>query len=108
VRFQASNIVPCLLARFYRADVYYYKLELVRSYDAATAEAQAAALDVIKTALIDPTMFDFDQLFKLDAVVKLKDHPLFSLLNVFMSGNLPDLENWNKTNSTTLGEFGTC
>ena len=58
---------------------YHYEVELayVRSLDPAQA-TQLAALDAIATALSDPTTFDFDPLFKLDAVLAAQVHPLFT------------------------------
>ncbi|KAG1831049.1 hypothetical protein EV424DRAFT_214102 [Suillus variegatus] len=50
------------------------------------------AIDAIALALRLPSLFDFDPLFKLDAVVSVKDHELFSLLQVFLKSGLPGLE----------------
>ncbi|KAI0029925.1 hypothetical protein K488DRAFT_55321 [Vararia minispora EC-137] len=83
-------------------DAYLYKLAYVRSLDSKSAEARTAALDAIATALTNPTIFDFDPLFKLDAVVAAKDDPLFSLLRIFLSGGLPELEAWHGSNSGAL------
>ena len=57
-------------------------------------EAQSAAISVIADALRLPTVFDFDPLFKLNAVVALKDHELFSLLQLFANGGLVEFQAW--------------
>ncbi|KAH9053287.1 PCI-domain-containing protein [Lactarius vividus] len=63
-----------------RATAYHYKLAHVRSLDPASQATQLVALDAIATALSDPTIFDYDPLFKLDAVLAAQAHPLFALL----------------------------
>jgi translation initiation factor 3 subunit M len=64
------------------------------------------ALDAIATALSNPTIFDFDPLFKLDAVLAAQAHPLFALLRIFLSGGLDDLHAWQDTHADTAMEFG--
>lgn len=85
---------------------YYYKLAHVRSLDPASQAAQLAALDAIATAVSDPTIFDFDPLFKLDAVLAAQAHPLFALLRIFLSGGPDDLRAWQHAHADTTGEFG--
>ena len=60
----------------------------------SSPEAQSAAISVIADALRLPTVFDFDPLFKLNAVVALKDHELFSLLQLFVNGGLVEFQTW--------------
>jgi hypothetical protein len=67
-----------------RAIAYEYSLSHIRSLP-STSTAQEAALDIIATTLRLPLMFDFDTLFKLDPVAAIKDHKLFSLLQIFLN-----------------------
>ncbi|KAK0206856.1 PCI domain-containing protein [Desarmillaria ectypa] len=84
---------------------YEYSLSYVRSFPATSDAAKAAALDVIATALRLPFTFDFDPLFKLDAVVAVKGHDLFSLLQVFLSGGLSEFKAWQQSHSGVLEKF---
>ncbi|KAH8989688.1 PCI-domain-containing protein [Lactarius akahatsu] len=88
-----------------RVTAYHYKLAHLRSLDPASQATQLVALDAIATALSDPTIFDFDPLFKLDAVLAVKAHPLFALLRVFLSGGPDDLHAWQNAHASTAGEF---
>ena len=65
-------------------------------------EAQSAAISVIADALRLPTVFDFDPLFKLNAVVALKDHELFSLLQLFANGGLAEYHAWVESHPSVI------
>ena len=41
-------------------------------------------MDAVAAALRMPSYFDFDALFRLDAVVAAKGHELFTLLQIFL------------------------
>ena len=77
----------------------------VRSLDPKSAQARAAALDAVATALSHPAIFDFDPLFKLDAVVAAKDDPLFALLQVFLSGGLAEYQAWQTADGAALEKY---
>ncbi|KAH9983835.1 PCI-domain-containing protein [Russula vinacea] len=66
----------------------------------------ARALDAIATALSNPTVFDFDPLFKLDAVVATRSHPLFALLRIFFNGGVDDLHTWQRAHADVSSTFG--
>jgi len=68
--------------------------------------AQPAALDAIATAVSNPTVFDFDPLFKLDGVLAARSHPLFALLRIFLSGGLDDLHTWQRAHADVSSTFG--
>jgi translation initiation factor 3 subunit M len=72
----------------------------------SSASAQAAALQVIATALRLPSMFDFDPLLKLDAVIAAKDHELFSLLQVFLNDELSEFKAWEERHPGALEKYG--
>ena len=91
-----------------RDTAYHYKLAHVRSLDPTSQATQLVALDAIATGLSDPTIFDFDPLFKLDAVLAAQAHPLFALLRVFLSGGPDDLHAWQHAHADTTDEFSTC
>jgi translation initiation factor 3 subunit M len=59
-------------------------------------------VEAIATALRLPSIFDFDSLFKLDAVLNVKNHELFSLLQVFLSGGLPEFKAWQSNHPQVL------
>lgn len=81
---------------------YQYILSYVRSLDATSEAGKAAAVDAIATALRLPTIFDFDPLLKLDAVVAAKDSELFSLLQIFLNEGLQEFNTWEGSHSGVL------
>ncbi|KAF7981704.1 hypothetical protein HWV62_32280 [Athelia sp. TMB] len=81
---------------------YQYKLSYVRSLDATSEAGKKAAVDAIATALRLPTIFDFDPLLKLDAVVASKDSELFSLLQIFLNEGLAEFNAWEGSHPGVL------
>ncbi|CAK5263095.1 unnamed protein product [Mycena citricolor] len=73
---------------------YEYSIAYVRSLSAGSPSSETAAVELIATALRLPFVFDFDPLFKLDAVVAAKDHELFGLLHIFLNDSLPAFSAW--------------
>jgi translation initiation factor 3 subunit M len=63
---------------------------------------QSAAIRAIADALRLPTVFDFDPLFKLNPVVALNDHELFSLLQLFANGGLAEFQAWVESHPGVL------
>jgi translation initiation factor 3 subunit M len=88
-----------------RDNAYHYKLVHVRSLDPASKSTQPAALNAIATAVSDPAVLDFDPLFKLDAVLAAKSHPLFALLRIFLNGGLDDLRAWQRAHADVSSTF---
>ncbi len=88
-----------------RSTAYEYSLSYVRSLPPKSSIAKDAAIDVITTTLRLPSLFDFDRLYKLDAVVFLKDHELFSLLQIFLSGGLPELKQWQASHAGAAEKY---
>jgi hypothetical protein len=89
----------------YRTIAYEYSLSYVRTLPSNSSLAQSAAIDLVATALRLPTLFDFDSLFKLDAVIALKDHEIFSLLQVFLSGGLSELDQWRASHAGVAEKY---
>ncbi|OCH95934.1 PCI-domain-containing protein [Obba rivulosa] len=79
-----------------------YTLAYVRSLQ---PPSQDAAVDAIVTALRLPTFFDFDPLFRIDAVVAAKDHELFSLLQIFLNEGLPQYKVWEESHADTFAKY---
>lgn len=76
---------------------YTYHLSYLRLLPSASPEALTASVKLITAALSDPTMYDFDPLFRIDAVVEsAKDHEIFELLRVFLTGGLEELKAWGE------------
>ncbi|KAJ6616235.1 PCI domain-containing protein [Mycena sp. CBHHK59/15] len=86
------------------ATSYEYSLAYVRSLP-SDASAAHAAVDTIATALRLPFVFDFDPLFKLDAVVAVKDHELFALLHIFLNDGLPQFKSWEESHPDALEKY---
>jgi len=89
-----------------RETAYPYKLAFVRSLDSSSPEAHTAAIDAIAASLASPQVLDFDSLFKLDAVLAVKDHPLFELLQVFVNGGLSDFNEWLSSHIEVVEQRG--
>ncbi|PIL37471.1 hypothetical protein GSI_01165 [Ganoderma sinense ZZ0214-1] len=84
---------------------YQYQLAYIRSVPPTSPEAQTAAIDAIATALRLPNYFDFDSLFRLDAVVAAKDHELFSLLKIFLNDGLAQYKEWVAGHSDAFQKY---
>ncbi|KAM5534416.1 hypothetical protein V8D89_011883 [Ganoderma adspersum] len=84
---------------------YQYQLAYVRSLPPTSPEAQSAAIDAIAAALRLPAYFDFDSLFRLDAVVASKDHELFSLLKIFLNDGLVQYKEWASSHSGAFAKY---
>ena len=76
-----------------------------RSLPPSSQAGQNAAVEAIAVALCLPTIFDFDPLFKLDTVLAVKDHELFSLLLIFLNNGLPEYQAWEKTHPGALEKY---
>lgn len=107
---EKSAFLKTLVDVFSRAGqpdtAYYYKLAHVRSLEPTSQSTQTAALDAIATAVSNPAVFEFDPLFKLDAVIATKSHPLFALLRIFLNGGLDDLHTWQRAHADVSSSFG--
>lgn len=91
--------------RLVRAIAYEFSLSYARSLPSTSSIAQEAAVDIIATALRLPFIFDFDPLFKLDAVVAAKDHEIFSLLQIFLNDGLSEFTVWHKSHPGVLEKY---
>jgi translation initiation factor 3 subunit M len=78
----------------------------VGSLPPSSQEAQTAALTAIASALRLATILDFDPLFKLEAVVAVKTHELFGLLQIFLNNSLSDFKIWVSGHPDTLEQHG--
>ncbi|KAG1797717.1 uncharacterized protein HD556DRAFT_1306341 [Suillus plorans] len=83
---ERSQFLKSIVDAFIQSDqpetAYHYTLSYVSSLPSSSP---SPAIDAIALALRLPSLFDFDPLFKSDAVVSAKDHELFSLLQVFLN-----------------------
>ncbi|KAG6850642.1 hypothetical protein H0H93_010834 [Arthromyces matolae] len=84
---------------------YEYQRLYVQTLPTASPLTQDAAIDLIATALRLPDVLDFDPLFKLDAVVSAKDQELYGLLQIFLSGALPEFNAWVASRSGVLNKY---
>ncbi|KAJ7228221.1 hypothetical protein GGX14DRAFT_412384 [Mycena pura] len=84
---------------------YDYSLAYVRSLTLGSPATEAAAVDIIATALRLPFVFDFDPLFKLDAVVAVKDHELFALLQIFLNDGFAEFKSWEASHIGALEKY---
>jgi translation initiation factor 3 subunit M len=90
----------------HRTASYQYKLLYVRSLPASSA--RDAALDVIATALRLSSIFDFDVLFRIDAVVDAKDSDIYPLLHIFLNDGLSEYKAWVSSHGDVLTKYSKC
>ncbi|OBZ70215.1 Eukaryotic translation initiation factor 3 subunit M [Grifola frondosa] len=84
---------------------YQFQLSYVRSLPSSSSPAQAAAIDAIAIALRLPSYFNFDELFRLDAVIAAKDHELFSLLHIFLNDGLAEYKAWAESHAGAFSKY---
>ncbi|KIP08329.1 hypothetical protein PHLGIDRAFT_69543 [Phlebiopsis gigantea 11061_1 CR5-6] len=82
------------------ATSYQYQLAYVKSLPAASAHD--AAVDVIASALRLPLVFDFDALFRIDAIVAAKDNDIYTLLQIFLNDGLTEYNAWVSSHGDIL------
>ena len=92
----------------HRTISYQYLLTSLRNLPPDSPHAESSAIQAISTSLKLPSLFDFDILFKIDAIIKLQGHELFSLLRVFLSGGLEDYKQWESEHSGSIDKYGDC
>ncbi|EIN10991.1 PCI-domain-containing protein [Punctularia strigosozonata HHB-11173 SS5] len=85
---------------------YDYILSYLQSLPASSPAAKTAAIDAIAQALRLPSIFNFDPLFKIDAVLAAKDHELFSLLHIFLNDGFPEFNAWAESHNATFATYG--
>jgi translation initiation factor 3 subunit M len=84
---------------------YKYMLSYIRSLSSSSPNFRSAAVDAIAATLRMPSVFDFDPLFKLDAIAAAKDHELYSLLLIFINGNLAQFTSWEQSHSPAFEKY---
>ncbi|EAU84440.1 PCI domain-containing protein [Coprinopsis cinerea okayama7 len=88
------------------AQSYEYSLLYIQKLPSTSDAAREAAVTALSNALRLPDVFDFDPLFKLDAVIAVKDHELFSLLQVFINNGLAEFKAWEASHPGSLEKHG--
>lgn len=92
-----------LILIFISTTSYQFKLAYVRSLP--TSSAQEAAADLVASALRLPSIFDFDALFQLDAVVALKDSDIYPLLQIFLNDGYSQYKAWVASHADVLAKY---
>ncbi len=85
---------------------YSYTLLYVRSIPSESPSSQTAAVEAIRLALTLASIFNFDPLLQLEAVQKAKSHPLFSLFQIFTTGDYKQYCEWLKANNSLVQKSG--
>jgi translation initiation factor 3 subunit M len=97
-----KSIVDAFVKSRQLETAYTHTLSYVRSLSPTSPSAQSAAVEAIAMALRLPTVFDFDPLFKLDAVVAVRDNELFSLLQIFLNDGLAEFRRWEESHPAAI------
>ncbi|KAI9674489.1 MAG: hypothetical protein M1817_001827 [Caeruleum heppii] len=90
-------------------EAYNYLLRALRTLPAnesSSDESRTLALRALKSALLHPTHFDFQDLTSLDSIQALhrSDGTWFELLEILNAGQLEDYENFRQENKTWFDE----
>jgi len=84
---------------------YGYLLRHLQILSPDSPAASTAALETISAALRYGSVFNFDPLLKIDAVVNLKDHELIKLLRIFLSGGVSEYTAYEASHASTFDEY---
>ncbi|KAL4076335.1 hypothetical protein V8B97DRAFT_2028101 [Scleroderma yunnanense] len=84
---------------------YEFRLAYAQSLPESSELRQSAASDAIAAALRQPTIFDFEPLCKLEAVVAAKDHDLFPLLQIFFNNGLAEVQSFADNHPAVLDTY---
>lgn len=102
---ERSNFLEFIVDTLVRAgqleSAYQYRLFYMQSLP-SSEQSRTAAIDTIAAALQLPSIFDFEALCKFEAVVAVKDHKLYSLLQIFLNDGLSEFRPWADSNSAVL------
>ncbi|KND03290.1 uncharacterized protein SPPG_02339 [Spizellomyces punctatus DAOM BR117] len=94
----------------YTREAYEFLLKYLATFDNGDAkslqEAKDAAIRAVKEAFRIPTVLDFEDLFKLQAVQALKPSKLFDLLKIFLDESLKQYQEFVKANPGFIDEHG--
>lgn len=96
------------LSPSYRTASYQYLLTLLRNLPPNSPHANSSAVQAISMSLKLPSVFDFDCLFKIDEIINLQGHELFSLLRIFLSGGLDAYKKWESEHPESIEKYGDC
>ncbi|KIJ13258.1 hypothetical protein PAXINDRAFT_136201 [Paxillus involutus ATCC 200175] len=100
-----KTIVDTLTQAGQPESAYDYRVLHTLSLPPSSPESQSAAVDTIAAALRLPAVFDFDALYNLDAVIAVKDHELFPLLQIFLNNGFPEFSAWADSHSDVLESY---
>jgi translation initiation factor 3 subunit M len=84
---------------------YDYSIIYVRSLPPKSESTTSAAIELVAQALRLPIIFDFDPLFNLDAVVALKGHEIFELLQIFLNDGLKEFKSWAEAHDGAFAKY---
>lgn len=82
-----------------------YKYELLYVKSLPSSSASGPALDLVATALRLPNVFDFDVLFRIDAVAAAKGTELFALLQIYLNDGLTEYKAWEQKHGDTIAKY---
>ncbi|KAG8734255.1 hypothetical protein FRC12_018585 [Ceratobasidium sp. 428] len=85
---------------------YGYQLYYLFAVCTKSPQAVGASTQTIAWAVSEPSIFDLDSLLRTDTLEAVQDHPLYSLLKIFSSGDLAQYHTWESEHASTLAEFG--
>ncbi|KAF9236231.1 hypothetical protein BU15DRAFT_77205 [Melanogaster broomeanus] len=100
-----KTIIDTLTQTGQPESAYEYRIVYTLSLPPSSPESRTAAVDTIVAALRLPTVFDFDALYNLDAVIAVKDHELWPLLHIFLNNGLPEFCAWADSHAAVLDSY---
>ncbi|KAF7792843.1 hypothetical protein EIP86_003944 [Pleurotus ostreatoroseus] len=79
-----------------------YKFELLYVKSLPPSSVSGPAQDLIATALRLPNVFDFDALFRIDAITAAKGTELFELLQIYLNDGLVEYKAWEQKHDDAI------
>ncbi|KAK9766939.1 hypothetical protein K7432_003611 [Basidiobolus ranarum] len=92
-------------AQYYKQS-YEFTLKYLTSFESEAEEGKEFAKKAIAEVIKMPGVFQFEDLAKLPSVQLLKDETIFSLLSIFLSGNLKEYRKFISENAQLSQELG--
>jgi len=86
-------------------EAFAYLLQSLQILPTSSPAARDTAFQTVASALRIPSVYDFDEVLKSEAVLSLGDHGLLQLLKIFASGTVAEFTSWTGANGALLSEF---
>ncbi|KAJ3112266.1 hypothetical protein HDU96_004746 [Phlyctochytrium bullatum] len=102
--------VPSRITFSRKRESFEFLLKALATYNGADQKAlkavQQLAAEAVKSAIRIPSVLNFEEVYRLDAVRALGNSPLLDLLKIFTEGSLKDYRAFTKKNASLVAKEG--